>query len=146
MNIVVDTNIVFSGLLSPQGTISDLLLNSSGIFDFYAPSYLVEELENHKIKLLSLANYSEIDFNFLNRNLFKKIELIDLNTIFETTWNKAIELSKDVDEFDAPFLALALELECPLWTGDKKLIHGLQAKGINWAFSTQAITEIRNTK
>ncbi len=38
MILVVDTNIVFSGILSPDGTISDLLLNSTDTFTFYAPS------------------------------------------------------------------------------------------------------------
>ena len=48
MKIVVDTNIIFSGLLSSNGKISDLLLNSADIFDFYSPSYLLDELENQK--------------------------------------------------------------------------------------------------
>ena len=146
MKIVVDTNIVFSGLLSPNGTISDLLLNSSGMLEFYAPTYLFDELENHKEKLLKLAGYSENEFNFLRMNLFKKIDFIDLESIRESTWEKAIELSKNVDEFDAPFIALALELESPLWTGDKKLIAGLNIKGVDWIFPTEIITEIRNSQ
>jgi len=37
-------------------------------------------------------------------------------------------LTKNVDEFDTPFVALSLELASPLWTGDKKLIKGLKQK------------------
>ena len=144
MKIVVDTNIIFSGLLSPSGTISDLLLNSSNTFDFYSPTYLLDELENHKKKLIKISGLSDKELNYLQRNLFKKIDLIDLESIRESTWEKAIELTKEVDEFDAPFLALALELESPLWTGDKKLIKGLSKKGIDWIFITEIITEIRN--
>ena len=144
MKIVVDTNIIFSGLLSPSGTISDLLLNSSNTFDFYSPTYLLDELENHKKKLIKISGLSDKELNYLQRNLFKKIDLIDLESIRESTWEKAIELTKEVDEFDAPFLALALELESPLWTGDKKLIKGLSKKGIDWIFTTEIITEIRN--
>jgi predicted nucleic acid-binding protein len=44
--LVVDTNIVFSGFLSPEGTISDLLLNSSDSFTFYATSAIIGELDN----------------------------------------------------------------------------------------------------
>ncbi len=146
MKIVVDTNIIFSGLLSPNGTISDLLLNSSGIFDFYAPTYLLDELENHKEKLLKITGYSEKELDFLQRNLFKKIDLIDLESIRELTWEKAIELTKNVDEFDAPFIALALELDSPLWTGDKKLIKGLNKKGVDWILPTEIVTEIRNSQ
>ena len=144
MKIVVDTNIIFSGLLNPSGTISDLLLNSSNTFDFYSPTYLLDELENHKKKLIKISGLSDKELNYLQRNLFKKIDLIDLESIRESTWEKAIELTKEVDEFDAPFLALALELESPLWTGDKKLIKGLSKKGIDWIFTTEIITEIRN--
>lgn len=146
MKIVVDTNIIFSGLLSPNGTISDLLLNSSGILDFYAPTYLLDELENHKEKLLKITGYSEKELDFLQRNLFKKIDLIDLESIRELTWEKAIELTKNVDEFDAPFIALALELDSPLWTGDKKLIKGLNKKGVDWILPTEIVTEIRNSQ
>lgn len=123
MRIVVDTNIIFSGLLSPDGTISDLLLNSSETFDFYTPTYILDELDNHKKKLLKITGFSEKELDVLRRNVFKKIDLINLETIKDSTWEKAIELTKGIDEFDAPFIALALELESPLWTGDKKLIE-----------------------
>ena len=83
---------------------------------------------------------------FLQRNIFKKVDLIDLGFIQESTWNKAIELTKKVDEYDAPFIALAIELESPLWTGDKKLIKGLNKKGVDWIFTTQIISEIRDDK
>jgi len=70
--------------------------------------------------------------------------LIDLEAIRESTWEKAMELTKDVDEFDAPFIALALEMESPLWTGDKKLVKGLSKKGIDWILTTDILSEIRN--
>ena len=146
MKIVVDTNIIFSGLLSPKGTISDLLLNSSGILDFYAPTYLLDELDNHKNKLLNITGYSEKELDFLQLNLFKKIDFIDLESIRESTWKKAIDLTTNVDEFDAPFIALALELSSPLWTGDKKLIRGLNKKDVDWILPTDIVTEIRNSQ
>lgn len=61
MIVVVDTNIVFSGILNPEGTISDLLLNSSNNFDFFAPTAIVQELEKHHKKLLRISRYSESD-------------------------------------------------------------------------------------
>ena len=39
------------------------------------------------------------------------------------------DLCKDIDVHDIPFLSLALELNLPLWTGDKKLKNGLLGKG-----------------
>ncbi|MCK7589303.1 PIN domain-containing protein [Subsaxibacter sp. CAU 1640] len=144
VKIVVDTNIIFSGLLSSKGVISDLLLNSSNTFDFYSPSFVLEELDNHKEKILKLTGFSEKELVYLQRSLLKKIDLIDLESIKDVTWEKAIELTQNIDEFDAPFIALALELKSPLWTGDKKLIKGLQNKGVDWALTTDIITNIRN--
>ncbi len=144
MKIVVDTNIVFSGLLSPNGKISDLLLNSFETFDFYSPSFILEELKNNRLKLLKLAKYSEKEIDFLQLTLLKRIDLIDLESIRQETWIRAMELTENVDEFDAPFIALALEMGAPLWTGDKRLLKGLNKKGIEWILTTDIITNLRN--
>ncbi|MGJ8591842.1 MAG: PIN domain-containing protein [Aquaticitalea sp.] len=144
MKIIVDTNIIFSALLSPNGTIGDLLLNSSNMFDFYSPSYLLDELDNNKKKLLDISGFSEKELDFLQRMLLKKVGFINLESIRESTWEKAIELTYDVDEFDAPFIALALEMDSPLWTGDKKLIKGLNKKGVDWILTTDIIIKIRS--
>lgn len=93
---------------------------------------------------MKISGLSEKELHFLQRNLFKKVDFIDLKSIRESTWEKATELTKNIDEFDAPFIALALELDSPLWTGDKELIKGLNIKGIDWIFTTDIITKIRN--
>ena len=131
MTIVVDTNIVFSGLLSPKGTISDVIINSYKTFDFYCPNFVLEELENHKFKLLKLTGLSEKELDVLKFILFKKIDFINLETVSLNTFENAFEITKDIDEFDTPFVALAMELKSPLWTGDKKLIKGLKKKVID---------------
>ncbi|MFD2834194.1 PIN domain-containing protein [Gramella sp. AN32] len=143
MKIVVDTNIIFSGLLSPNGTISDLLLNSFDVFDFYSPTFILEELSNHREKLLKITGFSEKELDFLQITILKKIDLIDIESIRKSTFEKSIALTKNVDEFDAPFIALGLELASPLWTGDKKLIKGLTKKGIDWILTTDILTKIR---
>lgn len=124
--------------------ISDLLLNSSDTFDFYTPNYLLDELDNHKEKLLRITGFSEKELDFLQRNIFKQVGLIDLEAIKDSTWKKAMELTHNIDEFDTPFIALALELESPLWTGDKKLVKGLNQKGVDWILTTDIITKIRS--
>lgn len=144
MIIIVDTNIVFSAIISAEGTISDLLLNSSDTFNFFAPTIILEELDNHNEKIKKISGLNQSDLNFLKRILLRKIDLIDLETISEQTWKRAIELTKDVDEFDAPFIALSLELNVPLWTGDKKLKNGLENKGIDGLLDTQTIKQIRD--
>ena len=78
---------------------------SSDNFEFFSPTAIIQELEKHHKKLLKISGYSEKDLNLLKRILLKKIEIIDLESIPASTWNKAMELVKDVDEFDAPFIA-----------------------------------------
>lgn len=126
MIIVVDSNIIFSALLSPEGTISDLLLNSNESFDFYSPDFMLEELDNHQEKILKYSGLSVKELNFLKRLTFKNINLIDPENINKNNWKRANKLIKDVDEFDEPFIALTLELNASLWTGDKKLIKGFE--------------------
>lgn len=72
MIIVVDTNIVFSGILSQKGKISDLLLNSAEVFEFYSPASLIEELDNHHKKLIQLSGLLENELGFLKRLILKK--------------------------------------------------------------------------
>ena len=49
------------------------------------------------------------------------------------------ERQPGVDLFDVPYLALAFDLDCPLWTGDKKLIKGLLDRGVDQALSTEDV-------
>ncbi|MBI4315926.1 MAG: hypothetical protein HY679_08320 [Chloroflexi bacterium] len=46
----------------------------------------------------------------------------------------AYALCRDVDEADTPHVALALELDALLWTGDKRLKGGLENKGFQRFF------------
>ena len=144
MKIVVDTNIVFSSILTPNGKISDLLLNSESRFEFYSPQSILDELERHHNKLCAISNLSSTEINFLKRIILKKINIIDLDIVSSENWKKAIELTNNVDEFDAPFIALSLELDVPLWTGDKKLVNGLSSLGIDWILNTTDIQKIRD--
>jgi len=41
---------------------------------------------------------------------------------------RALELCKDIDEKDIPYIALAIELDVPFITNDKKLYKGLKEK------------------
>ena len=82
----------------------------------------------------------------MKRIVLGKIELIDLESIRQSTWETAIQLTKDIDKYDAPFIALSLELNAPFWTGDKKLSKGLRRKGVDWFLDTDLIKIIRDEK
>ena len=64
----------------------------------------------------------------------QKIEFVNERYISKEAFYKAWQLCKDIDESDTPFVALTIELNALLWTGDKKLKEGLKKKGFNSFF------------
>ena len=132
MKIVVDTNIIFSALLKKKNKIRDILLESKN-FSFYSCNFVFVELFKHKEKLLKLTNNREEILTSLEV-ILKRITLISEETISLFSRKSAYELVKDVDLKDLPFVALALELDAFLWTGDRKLQRELENKGFNKFF------------
>jgi predicted nucleic acid-binding protein len=51
VKIIVDANIVFSGILNSHGKIGDLLINSKNHFNFIAPEFLRYEIKDKYAKL-----------------------------------------------------------------------------------------------
>jgi predicted nucleic acid-binding protein len=72
VKIVVDTNIVFSGLLHSSGTIGDLLFNSDKVFQFYSCDYMRFEIEKHWDKLLRLSKLTEQQLHEAHYQLLNK--------------------------------------------------------------------------
>lgn len=63
--------------------------------------------------------------------IIEKIQFIPIDFINIDNRQQAYDLCKDIDIKDTPFIALAIDLQIPLWTGDKKLKEGLRLKGFN---------------
>ena len=139
MKLVVDTNIVFSAMISDKGKIGELLLNKPGDIQFLSPHFLLEELDIHTEKLLSITGYTLIEYQQIKSLVTKHIEFIDSIKISKENWEKSYQILKDIDEKDISFLALNLEINGFLWTGDKKLIKGLQNKNYNKVINTDIL-------
>lgn len=133
----MDANIVFRCVVRSDGRIGDILFRSADRFDFFAPSVLSEELERHRIKLRKMARMSEIELTTVLTALMRNITLIQEPLWTRSSLRKAEKLLADVDVFDVPYLALAFDLDCPLWTGDKKLIQGLRTRKCDQVVSTE---------
>lgn len=144
MNVVVDTNVIFSALLNPRGKISDIFFNPSLDFTFFGPSFILDELKKHHNKLITISTISADELDFLKRSILSKVNLIDLEGIGQTSWEKALMLVREIDEFDAPFVALSLEMDSYLWTGDKKLKKGLENLGITWVLDTNQLLGMKS--
>jgi predicted nucleic acid-binding protein len=144
VKIVVDTNIVFSALITPKSVISDILLNSQDTFKFYSPDFIHAELQKHKFKLMVMSGLREQDLDILFEIVLRRIEVISWEAISSAAWERAFELLTGLDEFDAPFVVLAVDLNAVLWTGDKKLMNGLKSKSIDFAWETSQAIKLRN--
>lgn len=130
--VVVDTNIVFKALRLKNSAIRDAL--TEGQYQFYAPKFLFVEVFKHKEKLLRNNTQSEDDlYEYLN-TLLQHITFVNEDTVSVGSYLEAYRLCREVDEKDVPFVALALELNCPLWTVDQFIRDGLVAKGFTAFF------------
>lgn len=127
--VVVDTNLIFSALIPEASKIRELLFERN--ISFYSPNFLVTEIYKHKDKLLKNSKLSESEFYLYFNEIIEQIKFVPMDFISIESRQIAYDLCKDVDVKDTPFVALAIELKLPLWTGDKKLKEGLISKGFN---------------
>lgn len=122
-NIVIDTNIVFSSFLSRNSKLRDIILNNK----IYAPNLLFYEIFNHKEKILRYSKLNNSELLELIHLTFENIIFVPNELISIPNKIKAYHLCKNVDLNDVPFVALSLELNYPLLSGDKKLIEHLKS-------------------
>lgn len=131
MNIVVDANIVFSGILNVNGKIGDLLINSQNYFDFIAPGFLREEISKHYPRLCKVAGKTMEQIREMEFQICKHLTFISEEQIDESVWFAAEELVADIDPKDAHYVACSKQYNCKIWSGDKRLIDGLAKKGFS---------------
>ncbi len=141
MKIIVDTSVFISALISPKGIFAELLMNPIFQFEKYSSYYLVIEVFKHKEKILKYSKLSESELIEQVYNLLKNVKLINESQIPKEIWEKAFELTKDVDENDTAFIALTEFTDGKLWTLDKKLSNGLKNKGYTKIIGTRELKE-----
>lgn len=142
MRIIVDTNIVFSAILNPDSPIGQIILNGSKYFTFYTIEQLNSEIQDHESKILKISGLSRIDYIKLLDLIRSKIKFVNHLLIDDKNYLKAEDLTKDIDKDDMLFVGLALQFDCKLWSGDKKLIKGLHKKGFKKNISTDQLFEL----
>ena len=130
--IIVDTNILFSALLSSQSAFAKVLLTSENSF-FICEQVLVE-LFKHKEKIVRHSQLSEDEIVRFYQVLLGRIHVYKEDMISQSNRTRAYGLCRDIDETDSPHVALTLELKGLLWTGDKTLKDELRRKGFDQFF------------
>jgi len=146
-HIIVDTNIVFSSLTRSkriQNTLTKLHRNN---YTIHAPRELLEELKEHIDKL---QKHSPLQPTLL-RTIIEEVlpRLLTLHSTAEIPGEvreKAKELVRGVDPDDWPFIALAMHLKIPLWTGDKGILEQAAKTGFKHfvAIDTEGVELLLN--
>jgi predicted nucleic acid-binding protein len=131
VKIIVDANIVFSGILNKNGKIGDILINSKKHFHFIAPDFLRKEIYKYHVKLSKISGMTISQVMESEFQICKEITFISEEQIKNSAWLSAHQLVSDIDPKDAPYIAYAKHFKCKIWSGDKKLIKGLAKKGFN---------------
>jgi predicted nucleic acid-binding protein len=133
--VIVDTNILFSSLLKSRTRFAGILLQSE--HPFYVCESVLVELFKRKEKILNLSRLEEDDLARLYHVLLRRLHLYKEDLIDSKHWRAAHNLCREVDETDTPHVALTLELDGLLWTGDKQLREGLQGGGFTRFFTPE---------
>jgi predicted nucleic acid-binding protein len=131
--VVDDTNILFSALLRKPSRFSEILLQSE--HEFYICESVLIELFRHKERILGLSQLEEDDLVQFYHILLRRLHVHKEDLISPEHWRRAHALCRSIDETDTPHVALALELDALLWTGDKALRDGLPEQGFSRFFS-----------
>jgi predicted nucleic acid-binding protein len=146
VRIIVDANVVFSGILKTDGKIGDLLINSGGIFKFISPYFLRIEVQRHHDKLMKISKLSLDQVLESEFQICKSISFISDEQISHSNWVLAQNLVFDVDKKDISYIAFSKQFKAKVWSGDKSLIKGLANKGFTNFISTNELWELRQTK
>jgi predicted nucleic acid-binding protein len=85
---------------------------------------------------LKISKYSPQELDKLIKIITQKIRFINVNLIPKSVYEKALELTKEIDIDDTEFIALTEHIKGKIWSGDKELIKGLTLKKWNKSIST----------
>ncbi len=136
IDIIVDTNIIFSALLNTNSRIGQILLTGKNHYNFYSPEYVRFEIFKHKEKIKTIGKLADNEFLELYEMILKNITIVNHSIIPKEIYKNAELICHDIDINDTIFLAVSDFINGFLWTGDRVLINGLSAKGYNNTINT----------
>lgn len=132
MKLVVDSTVLFATIIRRGKTLE---LIESDRLELFSPLFALGEIDEHKQEIIKKSGLSADElmlFIELLRGEVKFIPLDEYVKFFET----AMHLSVDPDDID--FLALALKLNCPIWSNDPDFSMQPEVK----VFSTGKLIEL----
>ena len=115
MRLVVDMNILFS--FFKKQTFTRRILTRNDLI-LYAPSYALEEIKRYEDEIKKKGKINDSVFDLYKKVISWFVTFVPAKE-YALYKEQAIALSPDPD--DAVYFALALQLQCPIWSNDKQL-------------------------
>ncbi|MEK6928015.1 MAG: PIN domain-containing protein [Nanoarchaeota archaeon] len=112
MNIVIDNNILFS-IMKPS-SINSYIFSAINA-KFFAPEFILEELNEHREECLLKSGLSAQEFEMRLNEIEENIKFLG-SPLYEDFLEKVSDLIEDADDID--FLALALYTHSAIWSND----------------------------
>jgi len=120
IDVVVDANIMFSAIIAGKkkvrSKIRDVLFSDN--LQLWAPYRLLAELEKNRELLKRKSGFTDVELNAYIETLKRGVIFVPL----EEYLDKLLEAKKiSPDPKDIEYFALALKLDCPIWSEEKRL-------------------------
>jgi predicted nucleic acid-binding protein len=146
MIVIIDTNILFSACIAKekQSRISEILFSPVSSLEHITCSYARTELTIHHEKLLKASKLSADELAEYLHGIFKRVQIFEEEIIEKPLWQEADRLTRGVDGKDIAFVALALQTDGLLWTGDKRLAGHLKTMGFDRVVNTAELAALLN--
>ncbi len=125
MLLVVDMNILFSFFKKYSPT-RKLLINPN--LELYSPEYALDELNKHFEEIMLKSKIDIGVFELYKKILSWFVKVIPISE-YKDFKNEAELITPDED--DTQYFALALKLNCPIWSNDKRLKKQSRIKVFN---------------
>ena len=113
MRLVVDTNILVS--FFRENPVKSILSNSKSLnLQLFTSTYVIQELEKNKSDILKYSGINSEQFNKKLSELNSFIEIVSESSCKEFKSHA----EKLIHDKDIPVFALALKLNCPIWSNE----------------------------
>jgi predicted nucleic acid-binding protein len=142
MILTVDANIVISAVINSSSQEFHILSSGYRSIDFISSAFIIEELSKKAGKIAAFTQNSVSDIKKQLQLLTASFLLVHEKEISEQSLKKAESLIRGLDFKDYLYVAVTIDYDALLWTGDVKLIRGLRRKGFNNTVTTKELKEI----
>jgi predicted nucleic acid-binding protein len=116
MDLVVDTNIIFS--FFRENPVRTIIIESESYgLRLFSPAHLIDELKDNIPELVKYSKKSPSEVESIIDELKMHVLIVPSLQYLEFK-DKARPLAPHKSDKDLPYFALALKLDCPIWSNE----------------------------